>query len=336
MAVNMYYDKDADLSILQGKKIAVMGYGSQGHAQAQNLHDSGLEVIVGLRKGSKRWEQAEEDGLKVMTVKEAAKAADVIQMLLPDETQSQIYYEEIESGLEPGNALVFSHGFNIHYNQIVPKKDIDVYMVAPKSPGHLVRRTYKEGHGVPGLIAVYQDATGMAKELALAHAKGVGCTRAGVFETTFREETETDLFGEQVDLCGGVASLIKTAFEVLTEAGYQPEMAYFETTHELKLIVDLIHEGGLEKMWYSVSNTAEYGGMTVGPKVINELSREAMYEALERIQNGEFAREFVLEGKANRPVLTSMERLDREHPVEEVGRRLRAMMPWLNSGLNEK
>ncbi|AGB49973.1 ketol-acid reductoisomerase [Methanomethylovorans hollandica DSM 15978] len=336
MAVNMYYDKDADLSILQGKKIAVMGYGSQGHAQAQNLHDSGLEVIVGLREGSKRWRQAEEDGLKVMTVKEAAKAADVIQMLLPDETQSQIYYEEIESGLEPGNALVFSHGFNIHYNQIVPKKDIDVYMVAPKSPGHLVRRTYKEGHGVPGLIAVYQDATGMAKELALAHAKGVGCTRAGVFETTFREETETDLFGEQVDLCGGVASLIKTAFEVLVEAGYQPEMAYFETTHELKLIVDLIHEGGLEKMWYSVSNTAEYGGMTVGPKVINELSREAMYEALERIQNGEFAREFVLEGKANRPVLTSMERLDREHPVEEVGRRLRAMMPWLNSGLNEK
>jgi len=313
-----------------------MGYGSQGHAQAQNLHDSGLEVIVGLREGSKRWRQAEEDGLKVMTVKEAAKAADVIQMLLPDETQSQIYYEEIESGLEPGNALVFSHGFNIHYNQIVPKKDIDVYMVAPKSPGHLVRRTYKEGHGVPGLIAVYQDATGMAKELALAHAKGVGCTRAGVFETTFREETETDLFGEQVDLCGGVASLIKTAFEVLVEAGYQPEMAYFETTHELKLIVDLIHEGGLEKMWYSVSNTAEYGGMTVGPKVINELSREAMYEALERIQNGEFAREFVLEGKANRPVLTSMERLDREHPVEEVGRRLRAMMPWLNSGLNEK
>ncbi|MFA0822242.1 MAG: ketol-acid reductoisomerase [Methanomethylovorans sp.] len=333
---DMYYDKDADLGVMKGKKIAVMGYGSQGHAQAQNLHDSGLDVIVGLRKGSKRWQQAEEDGLKVMTVKDAAKAADIIQILLPDETQSQVFYEEIEPGLEPGNALVFSHGFNIHYNQIVPKKDIDVYMVAPKSPGHLVRRTYKEGHGVPGLIAVYQDATGMAKQLALAHAKGVGCTRAGVFETTFREETETDLFGEQVDLCGGVASLIKTAFEVLVEAGYQPEMAYFETTHELKLIVDLIHEGGLEKMWYSVSNTAEYGGMTVGPKVINELSREAMYEALERIQNGQFAREFVLEGKANRPVLTAMERQDREHPVEEVGRKLRAMMPWLNSGLNEK
>ncbi len=333
---DMYYDKDADLGILKGKKIAVMGYGSQGHAQAQNLHDSGLDVIVGLRKGSKRWQQAEEDGLKVMTVKEAAKAADIIQILLPDETQSQVFYEEIEPGLEPGNALVFSHGFNIHYNQIVPKKDIDVYMVAPKSPGHLVRRTYKEGHGVPGLIAVYQDASGMAKQLALAHAKGVGCTRAGVFETTFREETETDLFGEQVDLCGGVSSLIKTAFEVLIEAGYQPEIAYFETTHELKLIVDLIHEGGLEKMWYSVSNTAEYGGLTVGPKVINELSREAMYEALERIQNGQFAKEFVLEGKANRPVLTAMERQDREHPVEEVGRRLRSMMPWLNSGLNEK
>ncbi len=336
MAVNMYYDTDADLSILRDKKIAVMGYGSQGHAQAQNLHDSGIEVIIGLRKGSKRWQQAEEDGLKVMTVKEAAKAADIIQILLPDETQSQVYYDEIEPGLEPGNAIVFSHGFNIHYNQIVPREDIDVYMVAPKSPGHLVRRTYKEGHGVPGLIAVHQDATGMAKQLALAHAKGVGCTRAGVFETTFREETETDLFGEQVDLCGGVASLIKTSFEVLVEAGYQPEMAYFETTHELKLIVDLIHEGGLEKMWYSVSNTAEYGGMTVGPKIINELSREAMYEALERIQNGQFAKEFVLEGKANRPVLTAMERQDREHPVEEVGRRLRAMMPWLNSGLNEK
>lgn len=334
--VEMYYDKDADLSLLENKTIAVMGYGSQGHAQAQNLHDSGLHVIVGLRKNSRRWKQAEEDGLKVMTVKEAAHTADIIQILLPDETQRHVYYEEIEPELTPGKSIVFSHGFNIHYNQIVPKKDIDVYMVAPKGPGHLVRRTFKEGNGVPGLIAIYQNATGNAKDLALAHARGVGCTKAGVFETTFREETETDLFGEQVDLCGGVASLIKMAFEVLVEAGYQPEMAYFETTHELKLIVDLIHEGGLEKMWYSVSNTAEYGGMTVGPKVINELSREAMYETLERIQNGEFAREFVLEGKANRPVLTAMERQDREHPVEEVGRKLRAMMPWLNSGLNEK
>ncbi|WP_292468305.1 ketol-acid reductoisomerase [Methanolobus sp.] len=332
----MYYDNDADLNLLKGKKIAVMGYGSQGHAQAQNLHDSGLDVTVGLREGSRRWKQAEEDGLKVMTVAEAAKMADVIQILLPDETQSQVYYNDIEPGLEAGNAIVFSHGFNIHYNQIIPQKDIDVYMVAPKSPGHLVRRTYVDGAGVPGLVAVYQDATGKAMEMALAHAKGVGCTRAGVYKTSFREETETDLFGEQVDLCGGVASLIKTSFEVLVEAGYQPEMAYFETCHELKLIVDLIHEGGLDKMWYSVSNTAEYGGMTVGPKVINELSREAMYEALERIQNGEFAREFVLEGKANRPVLTAMERQDREHPLEVIGKQIRAKMPWLNSELNEK
>ncbi|WMW25449.1 ketol-acid reductoisomerase [Methanolobus sediminis] len=332
----MYYDNDADLNLLKGKKIAVMGYGSQGHAQAQNLHDSGLDVTVGLRAGSRRWKQAEEDGLKVMTVAEAAKMADVIQILLPDETQAQVYYNEIEPGLEAGNAIVFSHGFNIHYNQIIPQKDIDVYMVAPKSPGHLVRRTYVDGAGVPGLVAVYQDATGKAMDLALAHAKGVGCTRAGVYKTSFREETETDLFGEQVDLCGGVASLIKTSFEVLVEAGYQPEMAYFETCHELKLIVDLIHEGGLDKMWYSVSNTAEYGGMTVGPKVINELSREAMYEALDRIQNGEFAREFVLEGKANRPVLTAMERQDREHPLEVIGKEIRAKMPWLNSELNEK
>ncbi|ETA69081.1 MAG: ketol-acid reductoisomerase [Methanolobus sp.] len=332
----MYYDNDADLNLLKGKKIAVMGYGSQGHAQAQNLHDSGLDVTVGLREGSRRWKQAEEDGLKVMTVADAAKMADVIQILLPDEVQSQVYYNEIEPGLEAGNAIVFSHGFNIHYNQIIPQKDIDVYMVAPKSPGHLVRRTYVDGAGVPGLVAVYQDATGKAMEMALAHAKGVGCTRAGVYKTSFREETETDLFGEQVDLCGGVASLIKTSFEVLVEAGYQPEMAYFETCHELKLIVDLIHEGGLDKMWYSVSNTAEYGGMTVGPKVINELSREAMYEALDRIQNGEFAREFVLEGKANRPVLTAMERQDREHPLEVIGKEIRAKMPWLNSELNEK
>ncbi|WP_135606669.1 ketol-acid reductoisomerase [Methanococcoides sp. NM1] len=334
--VEMFYDKDADLGALKGKKVAVMGYGSQGHAQAQNLHDSGLDVVIGLREGSRRWEQAENDGLKVMTVADAAKAADVIQILLPDEIQSQVYYSEIEPGLEAGNALVFSHGFNIHYNQIVPSKDLDVYMVAPKSPGHLVRRTYNEGAGVPGLIAIYQDATGNAHEMALAHAKGVGCTRAGVIETTFREETETDLFGEQVDLCGGVASLIKTSFEVLVEAGYQPEMAYFETLHELKLIVDLIHEGGLEKMWYSVSNTAEYGGLTVGPQVINEESREAMYIALERIQNGEFAREFVLEGQTNHAVLTSMERLENEHPVEVVGKKLRAMMPWLNSELNEE
>ncbi|AEH60394.1 ketol-acid reductoisomerase [Methanosalsum zhilinae DSM 4017] len=333
--VKMYYNEDADLDVLKDKTVTVLGYGSQGHAQAQNLHDSGINVIVGLRKGSARWKQAEKDGLTVKTVPEAVKSADIIQILLPDEVQSRVYENDIMPYLESGNAIVFSHGFNIHYNQIIPPEDVDVYMVAPKSPGHLVRRTFKEGTGVPGLIAIYQDATGDAHKLALAHAKGVGCTRAGVFETTFREETETDLFGEQVDLCGGVASLIKMSFEVLVEAGYKPEMAYFETLHELKLIVDLIHEGGLEKMWYSVSNTAEYGGLTVGPKVINELSREAMYEALERIQNGEFAREFVLEGKVNNPVLTSMERQEREHPIELVGKDLRAKMPWLNSELNE-
>ena len=334
--VDLYYDEDADFSVMDSKKIAVIGYGSQGHAQAQNLHDSGLDVVVGLRVGSRRWKQAEEDGLKVMSVEDAAREADIIQILMPDEVQADVYRDKIESGLEAGNALVFSHGFNIHYNQIIPPADVDVYMVAPKSPGHLVRRTYMDNAGVPGLIAIYQDATGNAKKLALAHARGVGCTRAGVIETTFREETETDLFGEQVDLCGGVASLIKNSFEVLVEAGYKPEMAYFETLHEVKLIVDLIHEGGLEKMWYSVSNTAEYGGMTVGPRVINDESRLAMYEALERIQNGEFAKDFVLEKKANNPVLKAMERQDREHPVEEVGRKLRAMMPWLNSELNEK
>ncbi len=333
--VKMYYNEDADLDVLKSKTVTVLGYGSQGHAQAQNLHDSGINVIVGLRKGSARWKQAENDGLTVKTVPEAVKSADVIQILLPDEVQSGVYEKDIMPYLESGNAIVFSHGFNIHYNQIIPPKDVDVYMVAPKSPGHLVRRTFKQGTGVPGLIAIYQDATGDTHRLALAHAKGVGCTRAGVFETTFREETETDLFGEQVDLCGGVASLIKMSFEVLVEAGYKPEMAYFETLHELKLIVDLIHEGGLEKMWYSVSNTAEYGSLTVGPKVVNELSREAMYEALERIQNGEFAREFVLEGKVNNPVLTSMERQEREHPIELVGKELRAKMPWLNSELNE-
>jgi len=334
--VDLYYDEDADFSVMDSKKIAVIGYGSQGHAQAQNLHDSGLDVVVGLRVGSRRWKQAEEDGLKVVSVEDAAREADIIQILMPDEVQADVYRDKIEPGLEAGNALVFSHGFNIHYNQIIPPADVDVYMVAPKSPGHLVRRTYMDNAGVPGLIAIYQDATGNAKKLALAHARGVGCTRAGVIETTFREETETDLFGEQVDLCGGVASLIKNSFEVLVEAGYKPEMAYFETLHEVKLIVDLIHEGGLEKMWYSVSNTAEYGGMTVGPRVINDESRLAMYEALERIQNGEFAKDFVLEKKANNPVLKAMERQDREHPVEEVGRKLRAMMPWLNSELNEK
>ncbi|HUW66600.1 MAG TPA: ketol-acid reductoisomerase [Candidatus Nanoarchaeia archaeon] len=328
--VNMYYDSDADLSILKDKTIAVIGYGSQGHAQAQNLNDSGMKVVVGLRKNSSSWAQVEADGLTVMTPAEAAAAADIIQMLVPDEIAAGIYDAEIAPNLKSGNALCFSHGFNIHYNQIVPPKDVDVFMVAPKSPGHLVRRTYTEGNGVPGLLAVHQDATGNARKIGLAYARGIGCTRAGVIETTFMEETETDLFGEQVDLCGGCASMIKASFETLVEAGYQPEIAYFETLHELKLIVDLIHEGGLAKMWYSVSNTAEYGGMTVGPKIINDQSRAAMKEALNRIQNGEFAKEFVLEGRANRPVLNALERQEHNHPIEVVGKKLRAMMPWLN------
>ncbi|MDF1558395.1 MAG: ketol-acid reductoisomerase [ANME-2 cluster archaeon] len=328
--VKMYYDSDADLGVLNGKTIAVIGYGSQGHAQAQNLHDSGLNVVVGLREGSSSWAKAQADGLNVKTVAEAAASADIIQMLVPDEIAASIYDKDISPNLKSGNALSFSHGFNIHFNQIVPPEDVDVFMVAPKSPGHLVRRTYVEGNGVPGLLAVQQDATGKAREIGLAYARGIGCTRAGVIETTFLEETETDLFGEQVDLCGGVVSLIKASFETLVDAGYQPEIAYFETLHELKLIVDLIHEGGLAKMWDSVSNTAEYGGMTVGPQIINEESRIAMEEALYRIQSGEFAREFVLEGKVNSPVLKAMERMENEHPIEVVGRKLRAMMPWLN------
>jgi ketol-acid reductoisomerase len=328
--VNMYYDSDADLGVLKGKTIAVIGYGSQGHAQAQNLHDSGLNVVVGLREGSSSWAKAEADGLIVKNVADAAAMADVVQMLVPDEIAADIYANDIALNLKSGNALSFSHGFNIHYNQIVPPADVDVFMVAPKSPGHLVRRTYVEGNGVPGLLAVHQDATGKARQIGMAYARGIGCTRAGVIETTFLEETETDLFGEQVDLCGGTVSMIKASFETLVDAGYQPEIAYFETLHELKLIVDLIHEGGLAKMWDSVSNTAEYGGMTVGPQIINEESRLAMEEALYRIQSGEFAREFVLEGKANSPVLKAMERMENEHPIEVVGKKLRAMMPWLN------
>jgi len=330
--VKIYYDSDADLGVLKDKTIAVIGYGSQGHAQAQNLHDSGLKVVVGLRKESTSWKQAQSDGLDVKTVAQAAVVGDIIQMLVPDEIASSIYYSEIAPNLKSGNALSFSHGFNIHFNQITPPDDVDVFMVAPKSPGHLVRRTYQEGNGVPGLLGVHQDATGNAREIGMAYARGIGCTRAGVIETTFLEETETDLFGEQTDLCGGVVSMIKASFETLVEAGYQPEIAYFETLHELKLIVDLIHEGGLANMWQSVSNTAEYGGMTVGPKIINEQSRAAMKEALDRIQSGEFAKEFVLEGKVNSPVLKAMERREYEHEIEVVGRELRAMMPWLKPG----
>ncbi len=327
--VRIYYDKNADLNALKGKTIAVIGYGNQGRAQAQNLKDSGLNVIVGLRKGAKSWTLAEEDGLTVMTVEEASAEADIIQILVPDEVQPEVYTDHIEPGIKPGNAIAFSHGFNIHFNQIVPPEDVDVFMVAPKAPGHMVRTMFVEGHGVPALLAVHRDATGDAKEIGLAYAKGIGCTKAGVIETTFEEETETDLFGEQVDLCGGVTCMIKTAFETLVEAGYQPEIAYFETLHELKLIVDLIHEGGLSKMWRSVSNTAEYGGLTVGPRVINEHSRDAMREALKKIQSGEFAREWVLESRAGRPVLNALERNEKEHTIEKVGSELRAMMPWL-------
>jgi ketol-acid reductoisomerase len=325
----IYYDNDADLNILKGKKIAVMGYGSQGHSQAQNLKDSGLDVVVGLRKGSKSWPVAEADGLKVMTVAEAAAAADVIQILLPDEKQGAAYREDILPGLKAGNALAFSHGFNITYNQITPPPDVDVFMIAPKSPGHLLRRMYVEGKGVPALLAIHQDATGNAYRLAMAYAKGIGSTRAGVIETTFREETETDLFGEQTVLCGGVTSLIKAGFETLVEAGYQPEIAYFECLHELKLIVDLIYEGGLSMMRYSVSDTAEYGDLTRGSRIINDSVKAEMKRILEEVQNGSFAREWMLENQVNRPRFNALVRREKEHPIEKVGAELRAMMPWL-------
>ncbi len=327
--VQMYYDEDANLDLLKGKTIAVIGYGSQGAAQAQNLVDSGLNVVVGLREGGVSWNAALSDGMNVLSIEQATKKADIIHLLLPDEVQSMVYQQEIAPNLSRGSAISFSHGFNIHYHQIIPPDDVDVFMVAPKGPGYLVRRTYTEGAGVPCLLAVYQDASGKAKELGLAFARGIGGTRAGVIETSFAEETETDLFGEQVDLCGGVTELIKASFEILVEAGYKPEIAYFETLHELKLIVDLIHEGGLSKMWHYVSNTAEYGGLTVGPSIINDESRKAMKEALRRIQSGEFAREFVLEGKANKPVLNALEKKEHEHPVEQIGKELRSRMTWL-------
>jgi ketol-acid reductoisomerase len=325
----MYYDHDADLSYMQGRKIAVMGYGSQGHAQAQNLKESGLDVVVGLRKNSKNWAQAEKDGLKVMTVAEAAAYADVIQILLPDETQGTVYKNEILANLKPGNALVFSHGFNIHFNQIVPPADVDVFMVAPKSPGHLVRRMYEEGKGVPGLLAIYQDATGKARELGLSYAKGIGCTRAGVIETTFREETETDLFGEQAVLCGGASALVKAGFETLVEAGYQPEIAYFECLHELKLIVDLMYEGGLSRMRFSVSDTAQYGDMMIGNRIVTDETKKEMKKVLSEIQSGQFARDWMLENQANRPMFNAIAKNEEEHQIEKVGSELRQMMPWL-------
>ncbi|MEH2259046.1 ketol-acid reductoisomerase [Nostoc sp.] len=325
----MYYDEDANLDLLAGKTIAIIGYGSQGHAHALNLKDSGLNVIVGLYPGSKSVAKAEAAGLTVKNVADAANAADFIMILLPDEVQKTIYKNEIEPNLEEGNVLAFAHGFNIHFGQVVPPANVDVVMVAPKGPGHIVRRTYEQGEGVPALFAVYQDASGQARDRALSYAKGIGGTRAGVLETTFREETETDLFGEQAVLCGGLSALIKAGFETLVEAGYQPELAYFECLHEVKLIVDLVVEGGLAKMRDSISNTAEYGDYTRGPRIVTEQTKVEMQKILSEIQSGQFAREFVLENQAGKPGFTAMRRKEAEHKIEEVGKDLRAMFSWL-------
>lgn len=325
----MYYDADANLDLLSGKTIAIIGYGSQGHAHALNLKDSGMNVIVGLYPGSKSEAKAQAAGLTVKSVAEAAKAADFIMILLPDEVQKAVYKHEIEPNLTAGKVLLFAHGFNIHFAQVVPPTDVDVVMVAPKGPGHLVRRTYEQGEGVPCLFAVYQDASGQARDRAMAYAKGIGGTRAGILETTFREETETDLFGEQVVLCGGLSALIKAGFETLVTAGYQPELAYFECLHEVKLIVDLIVEGGLAKMRDSISNTAEYGDLTRGPRIVTDQTRAEMKKILQEIQTGQFAREFVLENQAGKPGFTAMRRREAEHPIEEVGKDLRAMFSWL-------
>lgn len=325
----IYYEKDADLALLGGKTIGIIGFGSQGHAHAQNLRDSGCQVMVGAIPGGKSWKGAQAAELKVATADEASRNADIIVMLVPDTLQPRIYRESIEKNLTPGKMLMFAHGFNIHFNQIVPPSGVDVTMIAPKCPGHMLRQLYTENSGPPALIAVEQNASGKAKEIALAYAKGLGCARAGILETTFAEETETDLFGEQVVLCGGVTSLMKTAFETLVEAGYQPEIAYFEVLHELKLIVDLIYRGGLSFMRYSVSDTAEYGDYTRGPRIINDDVRDEMWSILEEIQNGTFAREWVLENQANCPVFNAHRRHEAEHEIEQVGKELRAMMPWL-------
>ncbi|MBE9011960.1 ketol-acid reductoisomerase [Pseudanabaenaceae cyanobacterium LEGE 13415] len=325
----MYYDADANLDLLAGKTIAIIGYGSQGHAHALNLKDSGMNVIVGLYPGSKSATKAKDAGLTVHSVADAAKAADLIMILLPDEVQRSVYQHEIEPNLSAGNVLLFAHGFNINFGQIVPPADVDVVMVAPKGPGHLVRRTYEQGQGVPALFAVYQDATGQARDRAMAYAKGIGGTRAGILETTFREETETDLFGEQVVLCGGLSALIKAGFETLVNAGYQPELAYFECLHEVKLIVDLIVEGGLASMRDSISNTAEYGDLTRGPRIVTDETRAEMKKILEEIQTGQFAREFVLENQSGKAGFMAMRRREAEHPIEEVGKDLRSMFSWL-------
>lgn len=327
--MQIYYDQDADLKKLKNKEIAIIGYGSQGHAQAQNLRDSGLKVIVAQRPGSANYDLAVSHGFKPVSAAEASKKADVIQILTPDHIQAMVYEKDVLPHLKKGKILVFSHGFNIHYGQITPTRDIDVVMVAPKGPGHLVRSEYEKGAGVPALVAIHQDTSGRAMDAALAYAKGIGATRAGVIETTFREETETDLFGEQVVLCGGVTELVKAGFETLVGAGYQPEIAYFECLHELKLIVDLFYQGGIRYMRYSVSDTAEYGDLTRGKRIINAETRREMGRILEEIQEGAFAREWILENKANRPVFNALRRKEADHPIEEVGERLRAMMSWL-------
>lgn len=325
----MYYDKDADLGVLKGAKVAIIGYGSQGHAQAQNLRDSGVDVIVAELKGTPNYKIAIDHGFKPVSAAEASKKADMIQILAQDNLQAQLYKSEIQDNLKKGKTLVFSHGFNIHYGQIVPPSDIDVIMVAPKGPGHLVRREFERGAGVPSLIAVYQDFSKKAKKKALAYAKGIGATRAGVLETTFAEETETDLFGEQAVLCGGASELVRAGFDTLVEAGYQPEIAYFECLHELKLIVDLLYEGGISYMRYSISDTAEYGDMTRGRRVISEETRDEMRAILQEIQSGEFAREWIVENMAGRPVYNAIKRIDSEHLIERVGKQLRAMMGWI-------
>ncbi|MBL4638890.1 MAG: ketol-acid reductoisomerase [Proteobacteria bacterium] len=327
--MQVYYDKDCDLSIIQGMKVAIIGYGSQGHAHACNLKDSGVDVTVGLRVSSASVAKAEAHGLKVTAVPEAVADADVVMILTPDEFQSQLYRDEIEPNLKNGATLAFAHGFAIHYNQVVPRADLDVIMIAPKAPGHTVRTEFVKGGGIPDLVAIHQDATGKAKEVALSYASGVGGGRTGIIETTFKDETETDLFGEQAVLCGGAVELVKMGFETLTEAGYAPEMAYFECLHELKLIVDLMYEGGIANMNYSISNNAEYGEYVTGPKVINAESREAMRNALKEIQNGEYAKKFITEGATNYPSMTAYRRNNAAHPIEVVGAKLRGMMPWI-------
>ncbi|HEX5415203.1 MAG TPA: ketol-acid reductoisomerase [Chloroflexota bacterium] len=329
VAVTIFYDSDADLSRLKGRKVAVIGYGSQGHAHSLNLKESGVDVLIGLYKGSKSWEKAQEAGLTVTTVDEAAEAADLIMMLVPDQTQKELYEKSVRPALRPGKTLMFAHGFNIHFKQIVPPADVDVSMVAPKGPGHIVRRLFTQGVGTPALIAIEQDASGKARQDALAYAKGIGATSAGVIETTFAAETETDLFGEQSVLCGGVAALVSAAFDTLVEGGYPPELAYFECSHELKLITDLIYQGGLTYMRYSVSDTAEYGDYTAGPKIVDAHVREAMRGLLRDIQNGTWAKNWILENQAGRPSFLAMRKQHAEHPIEQVGAQLRSMMPWL-------